>query len=307
MKKKVIYRIFGMRRSGNHAFISWIRSSLDVGYCFFNNANLDNLLYRRPDESTAGFNNADVLIFSFEDRDLNLARDIRWINKSNIMFTRCYDILLIREPLNLFASRIKSGMTRNLFFCGLTVPLLANHYMNCWQYWEYSDAAQSNVFSVRVKFEDFIASELVRREILSRLKINQGNEKTLNSVDIRYGGGSSFSRGSSKAPSLRDLETRWLSMKNNRVFMEWVAFLSFNNLYCNIYPPGKEVKDIVSCAIKSRTWVGRILCLPRKCLCPLIRFCRKSDIVFFIRNSFDQSRRQRFGQSPHTPSSHKSE
>lgn len=127
-------RQVGMSRSGNHALANWILSQAPGRTCFLNCAEprsnpfdtarpLDDDYSHVADASYPDFDLAaerrgelsskDLLLFSHEDTFLGmLSRDgpfernhDRWVGPSR----RRVDVLLLRDPFNLFASRINAG------------------------------------------------------------------------------------------------------------------------------------------------------------------------------------------------------
>lgn len=124
-------RLVGMSRSGNHALVNWMLAQASGRACFLNCAEpgtnpfvsaraLDNgAVYRAnyPDfdierERQGHFTSKDLLIYSHEDCFLGYLRKAddphqldAWLGPSR----RRVDVLLLRDPCNLFASRLKTG------------------------------------------------------------------------------------------------------------------------------------------------------------------------------------------------------
>lgn len=125
-------RIAGMSRSGNHSIINWILQQLQGRFCFLNCAEpktnpfgtarplFQDKTYKvnYPDfdfsaERKGNFSKKDYLIYSYEDCFLSMLNksifeqehDL-WVGPSR----RRMDILILRDPFNLFASRKKSGL-----------------------------------------------------------------------------------------------------------------------------------------------------------------------------------------------------
>lgn len=134
-QNKKEFRIVGLSRSGNHGVINWIINQLDGRYCFLNctepkhnpfstvrplSASGD--LYRTnihnfdlDQEKTGRFSAKDYLIYNHEDCFLGplngkvfRQNKTEWMGESG----ERKDILLLRDPYNLFASRLKSGLIR---------------------------------------------------------------------------------------------------------------------------------------------------------------------------------------------------
>lgn len=130
-------RVIGMSRSGNHALINWIRAQADGRVCFLNctegktnpfesarplgeapdsgyEANYDG--FDLAAERAGEFSRKDWLVFSHEDSFLGHAcSDIferhhdEWVGSSE----QRYDVLLLRDPYNLMASRRRVGFAEN--------------------------------------------------------------------------------------------------------------------------------------------------------------------------------------------------
>jgi hypothetical protein len=125
-------RVVGMSRSGNHAIINWILAQFPGRTCFLNCAEPGTnpfvsarprtpelpgwrALYEGFDveaERAGRLSRKDLLIHSYEDTFLgpfkkseNEARHDGWVGRS----ARRIDLLILRDPRNLFASRLASG------------------------------------------------------------------------------------------------------------------------------------------------------------------------------------------------------
>ena len=126
-------RIVGLSRSGNHAVINWIIHQLQGKYCFLNctEPKYNPFYTSRPlseegktfktnikdfdleAEQQGNFSEKDYLLFSHEDCFLgnmdtrkNRAQIESWIGKAE----EKRNILVLRDPFNMFASRAKSGL-----------------------------------------------------------------------------------------------------------------------------------------------------------------------------------------------------
>lgn len=288
---KQIYRIFGLRRSGNHVFIKWLLSQTTASFCFFNNANLDNLFHRKPDESNASCRDADALIFSFEDRDLDLAMKPEWLTHNGISEVRCIDIIMARDPLDLFASRLKGGMRAPLFFTGLTIPLLYDQYLEKIAAIGPGNDENNSNNRLAVLFEPFLESAAYREQLRIQLQLGGGVEK-METVDTRYGGGSSFRRGSKKPPTVDELKNRWKGAKGDPVFRHWVASLNRVDLYGQIFNPHPErlrfiqdIKTSKSLPLKAFKFAQS------RVINQGVRFLRASGAVRCLRDCVDPTRR----------------
>jgi hypothetical protein len=120
-------RVHGLQRSGNHAIMNWIAAQSTGAcivlndckpgtnpfesmqeYCLYSDGDLISLEYTWDDSarqraSSSAPSQRNVLIHSYEDRELSGDRvSESWVGRSNSYF----DILIVRDPLNLFASRL---------------------------------------------------------------------------------------------------------------------------------------------------------------------------------------------------------
>lgn len=127
------FRFVGLSRSGNHAIINWVIRQLDGRYCFLNctepkfnpyftsrplsgegktyQTNIEDFALEK--EQQMQFTQKDYLLYNHEDCFLGpleksgQSENIdSWVGGSR---TR-RDILIIRDPFNLFASRIRAGL-----------------------------------------------------------------------------------------------------------------------------------------------------------------------------------------------------
>ena len=122
VNKKEI-RVVGLRRTGNHAIVNWIRQQ-HTGKVF----HLNNLLkYQNPyrylylhypkeslrREAWGNFTQKDCLITSYEDYSIADIISPEFERKHDLYLGKSakrYDLIILRDPFNLMASRIKSDM-----------------------------------------------------------------------------------------------------------------------------------------------------------------------------------------------------
>lgn len=137
-------RIVGMARSGIHAIVNWITAQIEGRYCFMNCVELKGNPFEaaRPlksgkpylvnydafdleREQKGAFSRKDYLLYSYEDCFLGMvvsdafkAHHDRWVGPS----ARRMDVLVLRDPFNLFASRMKAGFVNPDTAEGRVIP-----------------------------------------------------------------------------------------------------------------------------------------------------------------------------------------
>lgn len=131
MTNRIELRIVGMSRSGNHAIINWITRQISGRYCFLNCAEpkTNPFLTARPivddvtydanydefdlaAEQRGDFTQKDYLIHSYEDCFLGMVAGDHFEEYHDAYVgpsSRRIDMLILRDPFNLFASRRRSS------------------------------------------------------------------------------------------------------------------------------------------------------------------------------------------------------
>lgn len=126
-----MFRIVGMSRSGNHAIVSWILVQLEGRWCFLNcvEPRTNPFLTARPTDDGRCFETndpdfdieahaagqvspKDYLLLSQEDTFLNpaLGQQATAIHTAAVGCSeRWLDVIILRDPYNLFASRRRLG------------------------------------------------------------------------------------------------------------------------------------------------------------------------------------------------------
>ncbi len=106
-------RIVGMRRTGNHAIINWIKNQEIGNIEFLNDLKVNRNALRESYENLRDnypFVNKSCLIRSYEDYSLQEITNWLFESKHDLYFGKSgtrYDVLIIRDKFNLFASRLK--------------------------------------------------------------------------------------------------------------------------------------------------------------------------------------------------------
>lgn len=199
-------RVVGMSRSGNHAIIDWILAQSAGATCFLNCAEpgTNPFVSARAlgdDEpgvrvSFAGFDIAaersgrfsrkDLLLHSYEDTflgafgrgDAERQRD-ELVGRSR----RRLDVLILRDPFNLFASRLASGI-------GVVSPAIAARIW-CQHAREFLGLrSHLGPERVLVRYTDWVSDSAYRRDLAERLGLRFDDSSA--SAVATCAGGSSF-------------------------------------------------------------------------------------------------------------------
>lgn len=218
-------RVIGLMRNGNHAIIEWIMDQYKgKPICFLNN--IPHGIYdpflierkRKLKEISANLNLEELrrckkhlLLYSYEDssslKKLNLnilesvnqtsgSKEFRnFIGKSDCFF----DIYILRDPLNAFASRLKmlydnAPGLRDIKSIAEQWKIIAKKAL------EIDESSPNEIF---INYNTWCSDSNYRRELSKRLG-GEYSESTLYNIP-NYGGGSSFMGASEKKISLSQL------------------------------------------------------------------------------------------------------
>lgn len=227
-------RIIGMSRSGNHPIIHWIRRQARGRVCFLNCAEPQTNPFQscrplasgrravtnyRPfhlrREAAGKFSKKDWLLYSYEDCFLTMVhtklfeeRHDEFVGASR----KRINILILRDPFNLFASRMHSE------FGGVT-PKTA---VRIWKQHAKHFAGERKLLpapSVEISYNRWASDRQYRREIASELGL-QFTDRGAGEVS-RTGGGSSFDgmkfrRQAEEMPTMK----RWRRFQRNREYRQ---------------------------------------------------------------------------------------
>ena len=213
VKKEI--RVFGIRRSGNHAVINWILKQVEGQIFFLNNTSLLRPLWQDRDflerERAVFFlNDGETLNPTWQDEDLYSQNAIRPFNLflhsyENARFARpllcvadhnkslfinqpeeCYEVLILRDPFNLFSSRLQSGFVS-------TGRDDRYNQVDLWLYYAEEYLSRSNQLGdnkLCVNYDLWCEDKSYRQTIAENLGI-EFTDRGFYDVS-RFGGGSSF-------------------------------------------------------------------------------------------------------------------
>lgn len=247
------FRISGLRRTGNHAIINWIIKQSEGTVVHFNdifiNENplqiitkaietkdpdfafraeraFNNPLYKGQDgveilkrEANGDFTKKDLLIYSLEGYHPRLIAKKKIQKKHKLYFGKSrkkYDIIILRDPYNLLASRLKNKKI------GLKTRSYLTSFADMWVAFAREYLGETN-FSpypkVAVNYNKWAEEKAYRKQLTKTLHIpftDAGFHEVTN-----YGGGSSFDGSGAK----KDLDVfgRWKHYKDDPTFLKVVS------------------------------------------------------------------------------------
>ncbi|MGK7886785.1 MAG: hypothetical protein AB4057_19425 [Crocosphaera sp.] len=215
----------GMARSGNHAVIDWILSMYPGETHFWNSTSKVPKKYF--------FKQKEFLLRSHENRslveifetDLEKQHDL-YIGKSK----QRYNVLLIRDPFNLFASRLKQVLNQNFdqskydFIMGHPRYKYAaskpEEYVGIWKEHAKEYLGITSYLGdkkITINYNQWFSNSTYREKTAALLGLND-NEENLNKVvgEQEPGAGSSFDQYeyNGQAKQMKVLE-RWKNMIDN--------------------------------------------------------------------------------------------
>lgn len=249
-----LYIINGLARSGNHLFITWLLSSFDMKTtCYLNNVKLnkfnffsdnidikklikkclitsDNNLGEKIDDNIKKNllstkkcikfikknQNIENLILSVENQNLETIYDIqnKFFNVNKI-----YKIIILRDLLNLFASRIESekkftNLDNNIYYRTDNITI---------DYWLNNIKAINDDNFIVYNYNKFLCVPDFKDNLAKQLNINNNNLKiTFNKFGLTKG--SSFKQDSL---NITDYFLRWKKYLDNDLIK---LILDNNNL-----------------------------------------------------------------------------
>ena len=249
-------RVAGLKRTGNHAIIYWIeeQEKLSKQCCVLNNVKVNenpyrykyqNLKYYFPQhqwainhykkQSQGNFILRDCLVYSYEDYSLPKIFSNHFEKKHDLYLGKAlkrYDVIILRDPFNWFASRLKSNFLE-----------VKNYHLNLQNIWlQYAKEflgktkyLQHN--KICINYNLWVKDIDYRREIASKLDL-EFTDTGINKVSS-LGGGSSFDNISLDGQANKmNVETRWMhylddsyykKLINNQEILEYSAKI-FGNI-----------------------------------------------------------------------------
>ncbi|MEX2404784.1 MAG: hypothetical protein WD625_11670 [Balneolales bacterium] len=240
------FRFVGLSRSGNHAIINWTINQLDGRYCFLNCAEpkynpfetarplgegaktyITNIpLFNPVKEQQGEFSKKDYLLYSHEDCFLgslnhSMFRENRecWVGPAEVW----KDLLVLRDPFNLFASRIKSGLIQGHYTHYGVRPISTHTLKRIYKQHAREFLGEKRYLKNRVliNFNKWTADKEYRKAVAEKLRITF-SDKGFKEVS-EVAGGSSFDgiKLSGQANKMK-LHNRWKEFASDESF--WSLF-----------------------------------------------------------------------------------
>lgn len=266
-------RVCGLRRTGNHAIINWIIQQASGNVVHLNDIFIaenpyraaveglqtkdpkfywkayrmrSNPLYSGMDymevlkqEMNRDFIIKDMLIYSLEDYRLKLMNK-RNIRKKHLLFfggsEEQKDILILRDPYNLLASRMKH---ENI---GLKTRSVFKSFAEMWIEYAREFLGETNYLKNNkylINYNQWARNYNYRKETAENLKLNFTDAGFDNITN--YGGGSSFN-GINTQKKL-DVTNRWKTFKDDPVFLKMLSPKELHRYADLIYPELSYVKE----------------------------------------------------------------
>jgi hypothetical protein len=253
-------KIIGMQRTGNHAIVNWIYSQCDELKCVLNNIPLNrnpfiafskrgtvkefDQNFKQKLNITAErlgfFARKKLLIYTYEDE---LVQDVfnkfsskkhdSWVGKSKIK----YDLLIIRDPFNLFASRLKRDDNNIKNRYSLRNKLQREKVVSLWKNHAREFLGDTDYLSenkVCVNYNLWFTEKKYRKQLAEKLNI-KFTDQSINEV-LHIGGGSSFDRTelNNEASKMKVLE-RWQEFAEDEGFISIFKDKEIIELYNRIF------------------------------------------------------------------------
>ncbi len=222
-----VVRFCGLRRSGNHAVIAWLAAQMAGPVAWLNDVSPGSLgprasrpkpleVYRARHRAAPGW-----LLYGYEDVAPTAAfATPRWHEHAVWGGTaEVFDVMILRDPLNLFASRLRwrgGALLRDAADRARVVALWKAHAREA-----LGDTREGRHTPLTVLFDRWFADQAYRRDLSARLGL-RFSDRGLQRVS-HHGSGSSFDGQSfhGAAQQMRVLD-RWRALVDEPAFRAMV-------------------------------------------------------------------------------------
>ena len=237
-------KLIGLQRTGNHAILNWIYSQCDELKCVLNHVPIN----RKPfiafskkgtikefdqnfkqklnvtAERLGFFARKELILYTYEDEMIQNAfnkfsekKHDSWVGVSK----NRYDLLILRDPFNLFASRLKrdDNNIKNRF--SLRDPKQRQKVIDLWKNHAREFLGDTNFLTnnkICVNYNSWFVDNEYKKKLAEQLYI-PFTDKSMNEV-VSVGGGSSFDNTElhNNASEMKVLE-RWKQYADDELFI----------------------------------------------------------------------------------------
>lgn len=220
-------RVIGLRRTGNHGIMNWIKYQHDDKVFHLNNIKALKNPYRQRyswdkkdfwrQEALGNFTKKSFLIYSYEDYSLEQITNPDFEKKHDLYFGKSgtrYDVLILRDPFNFIASRLK----RNYIDVKAPKQTFVSLWIECAkEFLNETNYLKNN--KVCVNYNRWFCEIDYRKHISSLL----GLEFSDAGLNVIQGGGSSFNvREFHGKANQMDVLSRWQNYRENNDYLKLV-------------------------------------------------------------------------------------
>lgn len=238
-------RCLALRRSGQHAILNWIIKQAEGRIEFINNIDPTKALCASKDRlRSIASDRKDLLIYNYEDRYLEAVCQTAYAKNHDEIFGTsgvCWDVIILRDPFNLLASRLKSGIGRGIYSMNpkATMSLWAAHAA----YFVGAPSPEQSYPLLCVNYNRWVRSRRYRELLCRRLQIpftDDGKEEVTTGIRgaLRAEWSPSSFDGAAYdgSASAMPVFSRWKGFTGRREFNEAITSKVYD-LYTRIFQP----------------------------------------------------------------------
>ncbi len=227
-------RIAGLRRTGNHAVTTWIKEQIE-DYWYINNINAKENPFRYKYQNLSRYfpqhkwtiehykKEAKILtpkkylLYSYEDYPLSEIFHQDFEKKHDLYLGKSkkrYDLLILRDPFNLFASRFKKDM--------MNVHDPNGDFVEYWLDYAKEFLGETNYLKhnkICINYNIWNKDRDYREEIALKLGL-EFTDKGFNTVSKAAGGSSFDGQNLNGKANLMDVDNRWKHFINNPLYIK---------------------------------------------------------------------------------------
>lgn len=227
------FRIVGLKRSGSHGIITWIRRHYQERVWHLNDIAPGRNPYRHlyenysraalKQEAKGNFSQKKCLIYNYENYTFESIINSLLEKKHDLYLGKSqtrYDLLILRDPYNTFASMLQGQRNDNKFSYLHTLPKNKKTITELWLDYAKEFLGETNYFQnkkVTINYNQWICNQQYRKDISEQLGLNFCDLGF--NVVKDYGGGSSF-QGTyfDQKASIMDVQNRWQKFVDDREY-----------------------------------------------------------------------------------------